>query len=81
MSDSTDAVAQRAEREVMACIGCHDCMLACPLPEALTVTADPGLAADLNRALVQAGVAVSELTTEQTSLEDVFFALTEKEAA
>lgn len=38
MSDSTDAVAQRAEREVMACIGCHDCMLACPLPEALTVT-------------------------------------------
>ena len=48
---------------------------------ALAVTADPGLAADLNRALVQAGVAVSELTTEQTSLEDVFFALTEKEAA
>jgi CRP-like cAMP-binding protein/Fe-S-cluster-containing dehydrogenase component len=38
VSDSTNAVAQRAEREVMACIGCHDCMLACPLPEALTVT-------------------------------------------
>ena len=21
------------EQEVMACIGCNDCMLACPLPE------------------------------------------------
>jgi ABC-2 type transport system ATP-binding protein len=47
----------------------------------LSVTADPRLAAELNHALVTAGVAVSELTTEQTSLEDVFFALTEKEAA
>jgi ABC-2 type transport system ATP-binding protein len=47
----------------------------------LSVTADPDLAADLNRTLVEAGMAVSELTTEQTSLEDVFFALTEKEAA
>jgi ABC-2 type transport system ATP-binding protein len=43
---------------------------------ALSVTADPGLAPDLNRALVTAGVAVSELTTEQSSLEDVFFELT-----
>jgi ABC-2 type transport system ATP-binding protein len=43
---------------------------------ALTVTADPGLAADLNRALVSAGMAVSELATEQSSLEDVFFELT-----
>jgi ABC-2 type transport system ATP-binding protein len=48
---------------------------------ALAVTADPALAADLNRALVTAGVAVSELTTEQSSLEDVFFALTEGKAA
>jgi len=48
---------------------------------ALAVTADPGLAADLNRVLVTAGVAVSELTTAQSSLEDVFFALTEGEAA
>jgi ABC-type multidrug transport system ATPase subunit len=48
---------------------------------ALAVTADPGLAADLNRALVTAGVAVSELTTAQSSLEDVFFALTEGETA
>ena len=43
---------------------------------ALSVTADPGLAADLNRALVSAGVAVSELTTDRSSLEDVFFELT-----
>jgi ABC-type multidrug transport system ATPase subunit len=42
----------------------------------LAVTADPALAADLNRALVTAGVAVSELTTERSSLEDVFFELT-----
>jgi CRP-like cAMP-binding protein/Fe-S-cluster-containing hydrogenase component 2 len=26
------------EREVMACIGCNDCMLACPLPESKIVT-------------------------------------------
>jgi ABC-2 type transport system ATP-binding protein len=44
---------------------------------ALAVTTDPAFAADLNRALVSAGVAVSELTTQQSSLEDVFFALTE----
>jgi ABC-2 type transport system ATP-binding protein len=43
---------------------------------ALNVAADPALAADLNHALVTAGVAVSELTTEQSSLEDVFFELT-----
>jgi ABC-2 type transport system ATP-binding protein len=44
---------------------------------ALAVTADPALAADLNRTLVSAGIAVSELTTQRSSLEDVFFALTE----
>jgi ABC-2 type transport system ATP-binding protein len=43
---------------------------------ALAVAADPGLAADLNRVLVTAGVAVSELTTHRSSLEDVFFELT-----
>jgi ABC-2 type transport system ATP-binding protein len=42
----------------------------------LAVDADPALAADLNRALVTAGVAVSELATERSSLEDVFFELT-----
>lgn len=26
------------EREIMACIGCNDCLLACPLPEARVVT-------------------------------------------
>jgi len=43
---------------------------------ALAVTADPALAAELNRTLVSAGVAVSELTTHRSSLEDVFFELT-----
>jgi CRP-like cAMP-binding protein/Fe-S-cluster-containing hydrogenase component 2 len=31
-------LAQKAEAEVMACIGCNDCMLACPLPNAKTTT-------------------------------------------
>ncbi|WP_028064348.1 ABC transporter ATP-binding protein [Solirubrobacter soli] len=44
--------------------------------DALSVAADPRLAADLNQALVTAGVAVSELTVERSSLEDVFFELT-----
>jgi ABC-2 type transport system ATP-binding protein len=43
---------------------------------ALAISADPGLAADLNHALVSAGVAVSELTIARSSLEDVFFELT-----
>jgi ABC-type multidrug transport system ATPase subunit len=47
---------------------------------ALSVAADPCLAGDLNHALVTAGVVVRELTTAQSSLEDVFFALTEGEA-
>lgn len=38
MSESRQALAALAEREAMACIGCHDCMLACPLPEAATIT-------------------------------------------
>src|SRR3954470_3858446 len=38
MSESRQALAALAEREAMACIGCHDCMLACPLPEAHTIT-------------------------------------------
>src|SRR5437763_581299 len=29
---------EEVEREVMACIGCNDCMLACPLPEKQYVT-------------------------------------------
>ncbi len=44
--DYRDVLAEQAEREVMACIGCHDCMLACPLPEASIVTI-----AELNAAI------------------------------
>jgi ABC-2 type transport system ATP-binding protein len=52
-----------------------------PSAGALDVTVDPSRAAAINRALVEAGVAVSELSTRQSSLEDAFFALTETEAA
>ncbi len=45
----------------------------------LSVSVDTGRAPELNRALVQAGVAVSEIYAEQTSLEDVFFELTAQE--
>lgn len=42
----------------------------------LTLTADPASAAAINRALVGAGVAVSELRSERASLEEVFLGLT-----
>jgi ABC-2 type transport system ATP-binding protein len=42
----------------------------------LYVTADPARAAEINRALVRAGISVSELTVERASLEDVFLELT-----
>jgi ABC-2 type transport system ATP-binding protein len=42
----------------------------------LDVTVDPGEAAAINRALVHAGIAVSELTVQRASLEDVFLELT-----
>jgi ABC-type multidrug transport system ATPase subunit len=45
----------------------------------LRVTADPAAAAAINRALVEAGVAVSELRREQASLEQVFLELTQRE--
>src|SRR5262245_9800915 len=48
MTEAFLPLAQQVEREVMACIGCHDCMLACPLPEARTVTI-----AELNAAVHQ----------------------------
>ncbi|MBS2013388.1 MAG: cyclic nucleotide-binding domain-containing protein [Deltaproteobacteria bacterium] len=38
MSDSRETLQARAEADVMACIGCNDCMLACPLPNAKMVT-------------------------------------------
>jgi CRP-like cAMP-binding protein/Fe-S-cluster-containing hydrogenase component 2 len=46
MSDSRSVLAELAERDVMACIGCNDCMLACPLPLSNTVTV-----AELNAAV------------------------------
>ncbi len=36
--DYFDQLRDEVEREVMACIGCNDCMLACPLPEKRFVT-------------------------------------------
>ena len=36
--DFFDALRSEVEREIMACIGCNDCLLACPLPEAKRVT-------------------------------------------
>jgi ABC-type multidrug transport system ATPase subunit len=47
------------------------------LDGSLLVTADPITAAGINRALVEAGVAVSELRQERASLERVFLELTQ----
>jgi CRP-like cAMP-binding protein/Fe-S-cluster-containing hydrogenase component 2 len=38
MIESREALQFKAESDVMACIGCNDCMLACPLPQAKLVT-------------------------------------------
>jgi len=35
---SRESLQAKAEAEIMACIGCNDCMLACPLPNAKSVT-------------------------------------------
>jgi len=45
----------------------------------LRLATDPALAAEINRRLVQAGVAVSELRLEERSLEEVFLSLTHLE--
>ncbi len=45
--------------------------------DALLLTAEPTAAARINRALVEAGVAVSELHQERASLEQVFLELTQ----
>ena len=45
----------------------------------LRLATDPTLAAEINRRLVQAGVAVSELRLEERSLEEVFLSLTHLE--
>ena len=49
----------------------------------LRVAAEPAAAPAINRALVEAGIAVSELRPERASLEDVFLELTDdtREAA
>ncbi|TDU83529.1 ABC-2 type transport system ATP-binding protein [Kribbella voronezhensis] len=44
--------------------------------DTLRVTVDPARAAEVNRVLVQAGIAVSELRSTERALEDVFFELT-----
>jgi ABC-type multidrug transport system ATPase subunit len=46
----------------------------------LRIATDPDGAAAINRALVEAGVAVSELRVERASLEDVFLELTKEDA-
>src|SRR5262245_38936262 len=47
----------------------------------LRIAADPAAASEINRALVEAGIAVGELRPERASLEKVFLELTETEAA
>ena len=44
--------------------------------DTLRVKVDPGRAAEVNRVLVQAGIAVSELHSTERALEDIFFELT-----
>ncbi len=46
--DFVEALRNEVEREIMACIGCNDCLLACPLPEARRVTI-----AELNHAVLE----------------------------
>jgi CRP-like cAMP-binding protein/Fe-S-cluster-containing hydrogenase component 2 len=46
--DTKELLAERVEAEAVACIGCHDCMLACPLVESQYVSI-----AELNEAVHQ----------------------------
>jgi ABC-type multidrug transport system ATPase subunit len=64
-----------AERVVAASPGVEQVVI---VDDGLIISADPGAAAGINRALVQSGVAVSELRLEQPSLEQVFLELTRK---
>jgi ABC-2 type transport system ATP-binding protein len=45
--------------------------------DGLLIAADPDAAAAINRALVEAGIAVSELRPQRASLEQVFLELTQ----
>ena len=47
----------------------------------LRIAAEPAAASTINRALVEAGIAVSELRPERASLEKVFLELTQEEEA
>jgi ABC-2 type transport system ATP-binding protein len=49
--------------------------------DTLRVQVDPDRAAEVNRVLVEAGIAVSELHSTERALEDVFFELTSEEKA
>jgi ABC-2 type transport system ATP-binding protein len=63
-----------AERLLAAMPGVERVMVA---DGGLHVAADPAAAAAINKALVEAGIAVSELGREQASLEQVFLELTQ----
>lgn len=43
-----DAVRETAHQQIMSCIGCNDCMLACPLPQVANITI-----AELNYAVAE----------------------------
>ena len=47
----------------------------------LRIAAEPAVASEINRVLVEAGIAVSELRPERASLENVFLELTHEEEA
>ena len=49
--------------------------------DGLRIAAEPAAAPTINRALVEAGIAVSELRPERASLEKVFLELTNEEEA
>jgi ABC-type multidrug transport system ATPase subunit len=49
--------------------------------DTLRVQVDPERAAEVNRVLVEAGIAVSELRSSERALEDIFFELTSEEKA
>jgi ABC-type multidrug transport system ATPase subunit len=64
-----------AERAAAAVSGVEQVAIA---DGSLLITADPGAAAAINRALVEAGIAVSELRLERASLEQIFLELTQQ---
>jgi ABC-type multidrug transport system ATPase subunit len=64
-----------AERVAAAAPGVEQVAI---VDDGLVISTDPGTSAAINRALVEARVAVSELRLEQASLEQVFLELTQK---